>query len=123
MSTVHSNHPEAAEEVVAKALVNTKNELELSNEVVGNIIGVNASTMSRIVKNGQIKNAKTLEASLLLIRVYRSLYAILGGSREAMRHWLTTQNSHLNGTPILQLQEMVGLVNVVQYLDAMRGRA
>ncbi|VAW48744.1 hypothetical protein MNBD_GAMMA04-429 [hydrothermal vent metagenome] len=122
MNTVHSNRP-VAEEVVAKALVNTKNELALSNEVVGNIIGVNASTMSRIVKNGQIKNAKTLEASLLLIRVYRSLYAILGGSRESMRHWLTTQNAHLNGMPILQLQEMVGLVNVVQYLDAMRGRA
>lgn len=122
MSTVRSNIP-VSEEVVAKALINTKKELELSNEVIGKIIGVNASTMSRIVKNRQIKNAKTLEASLLLIRVYRSLYAILGGSHEAMRHWLTTQNKHLRGTPILQLQEMVGLVNVVQYLDAMRGRA
>ncbi len=122
MNTVRSNPP-VSEEVVAKALINTKKELGLSNEVVGNIIGVNASTMSRIVKNGQIKNAKTLEASLLLIRVYRSLYAILGGSHEAMRHWLNTQNRHLHGIPVLQLQEMVGLVNVVQYLDAMRGRA
>ena len=93
MNTIRSNMP-VAEEVVAKALINTKKELDLSNEVVSNII-----------------------------RVYRSLYAILGGSQEAMRHWLTTQNKHLRGTPIVQLQEMVGLVNTVQYLDAMRGRA
>ncbi len=122
MNTIKSHKP-SKEEVVAKALVNTKSELGLTNADIGNIIGVDASTMSRIIKSGTMKEGKPLEASLLLVRVYRSLYAILGGNREAMRHWLNTDNTHLNGKPILKLQEIIGLANTVQYLDAMRGHA
>ena len=122
MSALESINPTATE-VVAKALINTKKELGLTNEVLGNIIGMDPSTVSRLIKRKNIKSGKVMETGLLLIRVYRSLYAILGGDHKAMKHWLNTENRHVQGKPLERLQEISGLVHVVTYLDAMRGRA
>lgn len=114
----------AKTQVVAKALIKVKEELSLSSELIGQIIGTDASTVSRIGKKGDIKDNKALEAALLLIRVYRSLFALVGGSKPAMIHWLTTQNIDFNQQPPIDcMKSWVGLVDVVQYLDAMRGHA
>jgi uncharacterized protein (DUF2384 family) len=111
-------------QVVAKALINVKEELSLSSETIGRIIGADASTVSRINKNKDMQENKSFEAALLLIRIYRSLYAMLGGSQRAMHHWLNTGNRDFNGkSPIELMKSLVGLVEVVQYLDAMRGHA
>lgn len=111
-------------EVVAKALINLKEELSLSSETVGQIIGADASTVFRIGKNLDMKENKVFEGALLLVRVYRSLYALLGGDKSAMTHWLTTPNLDFNEQrPIHYMKSLVGLVDVVQYLDAMRGQA
>jgi len=111
-------------QVVAKALINLKEELLLSSESVGQIIGADASTVFRIGKNLDMKENKVFEGALLLIRVYRSLFALLGGDKSAMLHWLTTPNLDFNEQrPIDCMKSLVGLVEVVQYLDAMRGHA
>ena len=61
--------------------------------------------------------------ALLLIRIYRALYAILGGNHEQMQHWLKTPNHHLqDSAPLEQLYRLEGIVMVMRYLDAMRGR-
>ena len=123
MSAVNLESPKNTE-VVAKALMNVKEEFSLSNEVVGAIIGADASTVFRIGKKGDMKKNKSFEAALLLIRVYRSLFALLGGSHEAMRHWLNTENKDFQKQkPLTLMASWVGLVEVVQYLDAMRGHA
>lgn len=111
-------------QVVAKALINLKEELHLSSESVGQIIGADASTVFRIGKNGDMKKNKVFEGALLLIRVYRSLFALLGGDKAVMIHWLTTSNKDFDEQcPIDYMKSLVGLVEVVQYLDAMRGHA
>lgn len=111
-------------QVVTKALFNVKKELGLSNDVVGQIIGADAATVSRMQKKMDMKQNKVYEASVLMIRVYRSLYAILGGSSDAMRHWLTTNNLDFDQKkPLDKMKTTVGLVNTVEYLDAMRGHA
>ncbi|PLA73686.1 XRE family transcriptional regulator [Hydrogenovibrio sp. SC-1] len=111
-------------QVVAKALINLKEELRLSSESVGQIIGADASTVFRIGKNMDMKENKVFEGALLLIRVYRSLFALLGGDKAAMIHWLTTANKDFaEQRPIEHIKSLVGLVEVVQYLDAMRGHA
>nr|WP_136250383.1 MbcA/ParS/Xre antitoxin family protein [Ningiella ruwaisensis] len=111
-------------EVVAKALFNIKDELDLSNDVVGQIIGADPATVSRMRKKMDMKENKVFEASVLMIRVYRSLYTILGGSTEAMQHWLTTNNVDFDQQkPLDKMKTIVGLVNTVEYLDAMRGHA
>lgn len=122
MSAVKKNTPEAIQ-VVAKALSNLKSDLDISNEVLGDIIGLNASTVSRMINSGSISSAKPYEAGVLLLRAYRSLYAMLGGNIEQMKHWLNTDNTHVHGKPVEVMKSTVGLVEVVKYLDAMRGQA
>ena len=122
--TALENNSVVHTKVVAKALIRTKDELSLSSETVGQIIGTDASTISRIGKNQDMKANKSLEAALLLIRVYRSLYALMGGSKAAMAHWLNTENIDFKEQrPVDCMKNWVGLVEVVQYLDAMRGHA
>jgi uncharacterized protein (DUF2384 family) len=58
-----------------------------------------------------------------LIRVYRALYAILGGDEAQMKHWMRTANRHLSQqVPLDLIETYQGLAEVNRYLDAMRGR-
>jgi hypothetical protein len=54
--------------------------------------------------------------------VYRSLDALVGGDDAKAHDWLHSQNDHLRGVPADRMRTVEGLVDVVQYLDAMRGR-
>lgn len=58
------------------------------------------------------------------IRVYRALFAVLGGNSEQMQHWMRTPNRHLkNQQPDTLATSYQGLAELNVYLDAMRGRA
>jgi hypothetical protein len=56
----------------------------------------------------------------LLVRVFRSLDAIVGGDERATKLWMTSQNTALNGRPIDRMISVQGLADVVTYLDARR---
>lgn len=111
-----------AAEVLFKAFSNACSELQLTQAEASRIIGVNPSTLSRNSGKRFKPDSKQGELQLQLIRLYRSLYAIAGGEKAFMRHWLNSPNKALNGTPKTLLQTVVGLVSVNQYLDAMRGK-
>ena len=51
-----------------------------------------------------------------------SLDALVGGDDAKAREWLHAANDHLGGVPADRIRSVEGLVDVVQYLDAMRGR-
>jgi len=122
MTAVHLNQPEPGA-VLCKALRHTQEALALSNEELGKVIGKDRTTISRLFEKGYLApQSKEGELATLLIRVYRSLYALVGGAGENMRHWLDSPNTHLNGTPRELLSSVTGLVLVLGYLDAMRGR-
>jgi predicted transcriptional regulator len=109
--------------VLAVALDNLKDLLNISSEDLGQIIGVHRNTITRLLKKGEIDpKSKEGEFSLLLIRVYRSLFALNGGNKEAIRHWLTTNNRHVQGVPLETMKTVLGLSRVVNYLDAIRGK-
>lgn len=110
-------------QVLATALINLKDLIKISSEDLGKIIGVHRNTITRFLKKGEIDvHSKEGELSLLLIRVYRSLYALNGGNIDAIRHWLFTQNRHLQGIPLDLMKTILGLSLVVNYLDAIRGK-
>jgi hypothetical protein len=46
----------------------------------------------------------------------------MGGDPEQMRHWMHTPNRHTGGVPAAQVQAVEGLVHVLSYLDAIRGK-
>jgi len=110
--------------LVTQAVINAAAELGMSNRQLASVLVVSSSKLDRArAANGAVFNGKDYELALLLIRIYRALYAILGGDREQMQHWLATPNRHLLGeSPLQQLERLEGIVMVVRYLDGMRGR-
>ena len=67
-------------------------------------------------------DSKEGELALLFLRLFRSLDALVGGDEAKARAWLGAENAHLGGVPAERMRRVEGLVDVVQYLDALRGR-
>lgn len=110
-------------QVLATALDNLRTILNISINDISEIIGVHRNTLSNALKNKHIETKnKEGECSLLLIRIYRALYALNGGNVDAMNHWLRTNNRHIQGIPLETMKTVLGLSKVVNYLDAIRGK-
>jgi hypothetical protein len=106
--------------VLTKALLNAGRVLDLSQSALGEIIGKDRTSISR----GLDPSSKAGELALLLIRCYyRSLFVLVGGRPEDMRHWMHTANRDLGDVPAQTVRSVQGLTRVLEYLDAMRGRA
>lgn len=109
--------------VLCKAIINVKDHLSLSQAEVGDAIGLNRTSVGRLAVRGSLSpQSKTGELALLLVRIYRALYAMMGGDIGAMQHWYRTPNRHLGGTPAELVASVQGLIRVVEYLDAIRGK-
>ena len=104
--------------VLARALLNAGKALGMSQKQLGNVIGKDRTSIGR----GLDPASKAGELALLLIRCYRSLFVLVGGKPEDMKHWMQTENRHTGGTPVEQVQTVQGLNHVLEYLDAMRGK-
>jgi transcriptional regulator with XRE-family HTH domain len=116
--------PAAAPAVLTKATLRAARHLGLSQQDLGEIVGLSGATISRMARGrGELGPAeKEGELALLLLRVHRSLDALLGGDGEKVRRWLEAESFHLGGTPREMLSTVTGLVRVAEYLDAMRGK-
>ena len=112
-----------ANTVLCKALFSTKERFKLTQAELGKIIGMERTSITRLKERGKLDpSSKTGELATLLIRVYRSLYTLMGGEDDNMRHWLNTYNLHLNDVPKHMVLRAQGLVDVNNYLDAIRGK-
>ena len=108
-------------EVLHKSFLRAGDALGLTREELGRVVGKDRSSLSR---NARLDPArKDGELALMMVRVYRSLFALLGGDAGNMKHWMHTRNLHTGGIPAEQVQDAQGLMNVLFYLDAMRGQA
>ena len=109
--------------VLAKAALAAAKRLELRNKQLAEIIGTSEAFVSRL-KTGRSLDPQRTEGqlALLFLRLYRSLDALVGGDDAKARAWLHTENDHVRGIPAERIRTVEGLVDVVQYLDAMRGR-
>ena len=105
-------------QTLSKALLRAGKELGLSQAEVGKIIGKDRTSLAR----GLDPESKAGELALILIRCYRSLYVLVGGKSEDIKHWMHTKNLHIGGIPAEQIMKAQGLVHVVEYLDALRGK-
>ena len=105
-------------QLLLQAVMRAADELELSRAALARLLGKDRSTLNR--SKGIDPSSKTGELALLLIRLYRSLSVLVGNDRLQLRHWFQTANRHSRGVPAEQVQRTEGLVEIVQYLDAMR---
>ena len=62
------------------------------------------------------------ELAVLFVRLYRSLDGLVGGQDDAARSWMHSDNDHLGAPPARLVQTVTGIVHVLEYLDAMRGK-
>ena len=109
--------------VLAKATLSAAARLGLRNRHLAAIIGSSEPSVSRLQRGrGLNPESKEGELALLFLRLYRSLDALVGGDDEKARTWLHSPNDHVAGVPADRIRTVEGLVDVVQYLDAMRGR-
>jgi len=109
--------------VLSKAVLSVAKRLGLNAANLSKIIGCSEATISRLKSGRGIDpDSKQGELAILVVRLYRSLNAILGGNDDQSRQWLKAYNHHLAGVPVKRIQTVVGLIEVVQYLDAMRGK-
>ena len=114
-----------ADVVLTKAVLRAAELLGLSSAVLARILGVSEASVSRLTSGARTvdPHSKEGELALLLVRVYRSLDALVGTDAAQRHAWLHGHNRALNGRPIDLIQRADGLVNVVAYLDAMRAPA
>ncbi len=113
----------APEAVLAKAVLNAAARLDLRQRDVAAILGASEASVSRLTRGRGIDPlSKEGELALLFLRLYRSLDTLVGGNDAQARAWLSAQNDHLGGVPAERLASVQGLVDVVRYLDGMRGR-
>lgn len=111
--------------VLAKATLRSADLLGLTGAALGRVLGLSEATVSRIGTGarGIDPGSKEGELAALLVRVYRSLDALVGNDEANRLRWLTSQNDALGGVPVRMLQSVQGLVRVGAYLDGMRARS
>jgi hypothetical protein len=108
--------------VVTKAVLRAADAMGLTAKRLAAVIGASQPTISRM-KAGTFEldaKGKPYELAVLLIRLFRSLDAIVGGDTKVLRQWLVNPNTALGAKPIDKLETISGLTDVLAYLDARR---
>lgn len=106
--------------IAAKAVFNAARELGLTQRDLARVIGVSEPSVSRMKGGGFELDGKPLELALCLIRVFRALDAMTGGEAAVIRGWIANPNRDLGEAPKVLITQAAGLVDVMNYLDAMR---
>ena len=116
--------PDAAA-VLTKSLLRASGLIGIPSGTLARILGVSEASVSRLVSGARHVDpaSKEGELALLLIRVYRSLDALVGTDSAQRKAWMESYNHRLNGRPIELIVRAEGLATVVSYLDAMRAPA
>ena len=98
--------------------------LGLTQAELAPILGVSRATISRMASGEYLlaPEQKTWELAALFVRLFRSLDALVGSNEAQARAWLNSENFAFGASPRTIIPRAEGLVRVVQYLDAARGR-
>jgi transcriptional regulator with XRE-family HTH domain len=116
-------HPDAPA-TLGKAVLRAADFLGLNQATLATVLGVSGPTVSRLASGGyklQPSRRHEWEFALLFVRLYRSLAALLGSDADA-RTWLRSENLALGARPLDLICGAEGMVRVLHYLDASRGR-
>lgn len=121
-AAVLAAEPATAAAVLTKAALRAAQLLGLTHAVLARTVGVSESQVSRMAAGQRLlePGTKPAELAALLVRVYRSLDALVGNSDRHRRLWMDSYNRAFNEAPRDAIQRVEGLVRVVRYLDGAR---
>ena len=109
---------------LGKAVTRAAELFGLSQQSLAVILGVSRPTVTRLVHGRYALSrhrSHEWEMATLFVRLFRSLDALVGHG-DAARAWLSGPNTDLGAKPAELIQSAEGLVRVLHYLDAHRGR-
>ncbi len=111
--------------VLSQAVVEAADRLQLRTGVLRQILGISQPTASRLL-HGRYRippESKTWELAALFVRLYRALFAMVGGNDELARLWLESPNRAFGDrAPVELIQRIDGLLHACEYVDAHRAR-
>ena len=95
-----------------------------SNAKLAAVLGLSPATVSRLRAGATVLDpaSKSFEAGQFLLRLFRSLDALLGSDDAAVKGWLGTPNLDLGAKPVERLDTIRGLIEVCDYVDFYRAR-
>jgi hypothetical protein len=111
--------------VLTQALIETAGRLGVGPSELKAIIGVSQPTASRLLRGAYelVPGSKPFELATHLVRLYRSLAALVGGDDVLAARWLRSANRAFDGArPIDAIKGVDGLLYACEYLDAHRAR-
>lgn len=113
----------APERVLSKAVCRAADYWSLTQEELAALLGTSPASVSRLRHGQRLLAADSTELQLaaLVVRIFRSLDSLVGEAAKAAA-WLRADNRHLRGVPLELMKSITGMVNVAEYLDAMRGK-
>lgn len=108
--------------VLAKATGRAAALLGLNGAALARVIGTSEATVSRLLRGERAlpPDSKEGELAALLVRLYRSLDALVGNDESRRLAWMRSHNAALHGTPAELILKAEGLVLTLAYLDSMR---
>jgi len=108
--------------VLTKATVRAAHLLGLSHAALGRIIGVSPATVSRMASGNHalVPGTKPAELATLVVRLYRSLDALVGNDEQARKAWMAGFHEAFGRPPREAIATVDGLTHVVRYLDGSR---
>lgn len=113
----------ARSSVLTKALLRAAESMGVTQKTLAAVLGVSEASVSRLGRTKHVDpETKEGELALLFLRLFRSLDTLVGGDTGKARVWLWAENAHLGGIPAERIVTVAGLVDVVAYLDALRGK-
>ncbi len=110
--------------VLTTATLNAARILDLSQAQLAQVLGISESTISRMAAGKHLLKEGTSQWQLaaLLVRLFRSLDALMAGDEAAMQSWLHAPNTALHDTPAKLITQIPGLTRTIDYVDAYRAR-
>lgn len=122
MTALESQAP-TAEQVLSKVILNVADDLGLTGQELAKVLGVHRSKISRLKQSLDLSpSSKEGEIALLLIRIARGLFGLVGQDKHWVEHFMRTHNQLTQGVPAQQVQTVQGLVTVLHVVDSLRGK-
>jgi Antitoxin Xre/MbcA/ParS C-terminal toxin-binding domain/Antitoxin Xre-like helix-turn-helix domain len=124
LATAQPDQLPAACRVLTEAVGRVATLWKLTNDQLGSILGLSPATASRL-RSGGFKleaSSKAFELGQYLVRLFRSLDAMMGSDDAASIAWLRTANLDLDGRPIDLIRSIRGLQDVANYVDDFRAQ-
>src|SRR5262245_61163612 len=80
----------SADAVLCKATLRAAARLGINQTALSRVVGLSPASISRLASGQPIElREKRRECALMLVRVFRSLDALMGGDEAKVRNWFT----------------------------------